>query len=272
MFVKAEWTQQTIIGHLGQTADSWDHDMLAWRTLSRHLPVGSLSRQCRNMDIQSLLRTQKRLVARHYYHPASVATRPNTLGARVWFRKDGTPRSKWKGVAYSSLIFCTLYIGYAMLVLIQELDSANNMYAILVHIQRADIDFSTANLSTPKGALAYFRQLCESFEGIPEGVLDTFTDNIAIFLSSEVYDESAKAEIHRILREGCEGVHTILQESRKKDALVTAAEVITAMDKQVTDLVRCIEKFVSDDEFAIKNLKIGDHVKDASRGDYEVVG
>ncbi|KAF9461931.1 hypothetical protein BDZ94DRAFT_1283301 [Collybia nuda] len=201
---------------------------------------------------------------------AQLHTRPTTFSGRVWYRSDGTPRSRLKGLLVATLAGGTLYTMYAMLALIDEFDTANYLLSCLIHIQRADADLSSVDLSDERSTLAHFRSLCASFGDIPQHMIDDFFDDVAQLLGSSTQ------EVHKILREVSEAVHEILVRSKGRDPWETATEVIYRLDETIMQLVELVEDKFGDEEVKVlRNQKIKEQVtKDpASRNsDYEVVG
>jgi hypothetical protein len=78
---------------------------VCFRRLSR-LPA------CRHISAKIVLRIPPSFGNRAYYNSSSFSARPNnSLTAKIWYRKNGVPRSKWKGVLfcdYNFLIIWTL--------------------------------------------------------------------------------------------------------------------------------------------------------------------
>jgi len=175
----------------------------------------------------------------------------------------------------ATIASATLFTMYTMLSLIAEFDATNYVLTCLIHIQRADSDFSTVDLSSANSVFSHFRELCASFGDIPRHMLDEFFDDVSA-LSGEPKDEA-----HKALREACEGVHEILVTSKGREPVETATEVITKLDQAIVSLVDMLEGVTKEDgeaelgEKSLRNQRIRDQIaKDpASRSsDYEVVG
>jgi hypothetical protein len=159
---------------------------------------------------------------------------------------------------------------YTMLALIDEFDTANYLLSCLIHIQRADAELSSVDLSNETSTLAHFRELCAAFGDIPQHMIDDFFDDVSQLMGS------SRQEVHKILREVSEEVHEILVRSKGRDPWETATEVIYRLDATIVQLVDLVEDKFGDEEVKqLRNQKIKEQVtKDpASRNsDYEVVG
>ncbi|KAF8640398.1 hypothetical protein AX17_000067 [Amanita inopinata Kibby_2008] len=244
--------------------------MLPWRIFSRRLT--GLPLRHHSADAQIVKRQWQQTRA---YQVPSFSARPNSLAAKIWFRKDGTPRSKWKGIAHASLLIFAVYTAYTTLVVISEFGNVNALLHILVLVQRADLEYSSADLSTPQGALSYFRDVCRALDDAGPDELAAFFGSLDIFINSNKYSPEAVVEVHSLLRETCESVHATLRFSRDKDAEVfeVAKDVLKILEKQMNAMLEIIlreSKDESSESFA-KPLSLGNHLKKGTN-DYEVVG
>lgn len=160
-----------------------------------------------------------------------------------------------------------------MLSLVAEFDSANYMLTCLIHIQRADSDFSSVDLTSSNSTLLHFRELCAAFGDIPQHMVDEFFDDVNA-LSGANRDEA-----HKVLSEVSQVVHDILVKSKGKDPWDTATEVIGKLDEAIMHLVEVVddaaEKELDGGGKVLRNQRIKEQIaKDpASRSsDYEVLG
>ncbi|KAF6759648.1 hypothetical protein DFP72DRAFT_885622, partial [Ephemerocybe angulata] len=100
---------------------------------------------------------------------APYPTRADGIVPKLWYKPDGTPRSKLKGAVFSSA-----------LEIIEEYDQANFMLAFLVYAQRADATFTSLHPTfdaspTPALARAYFYDMCAALpDAPPETLLEFF--------------------------------------------------------------------------------------------------
>jgi len=160
---------------------------------------------------------------------------------------------------------------YSMLSLIAEFDAANYLLTCLIHIQRADADFSSIDLSSTPSTILHFRELCAAFGDIPQHMIDEFFDDVSALSGVP------REEAHRALKEACEGVHEILVKSKGRDAWETAVEVIGRLDTAIMSLVETLESAAEGDdgEKVLRNQRIKEQIaKDpaARSSDYELVG
>ncbi|KAF7350425.1 hypothetical protein MVEN_01347500 [Mycena venus] len=145
------------------------------------------------------------LQMRHYAHKA----RPATWGARVWFRSDGTPRSKVRGLVITSIIFGLLYVTQ---------DRARSQAQSLLARVRCvdDEEYAQVDFSSYCAASDYFDKLCASL-------------SLSVEFYSFPEDAKRREEAHTLVREAAEKVHAILAES--DDALdpITANRVVPVL-------------------------------------------
>ena len=173
----------------------------------------------------------------------------------------------------ATIASATLYTMYSMLSLVAEFDSANYMLTCLIHIQRADSDFPSVDLTSSNATLLHFRELCAAFGDIPQHMIEEFFDDVKT-LSGE-----AKDEAHKALSKVCQDVHDILVKSKGRDPWDTATKVIGKLDEVIMQLVEMVddatEKELEGEGKVLRNRRIKEQIaKDpASRNsDYEVLG
>lgn len=165
----------------------------------------------------------------------------------------------------------TLYTLYSMMVLVEELDTANYLLGGLVHIQRIDTEFPSVDVSDFRSINLYFQDMCSALFGdIPQEMIDEFfgeIDNLA---------GATRDEAHKALRETCEAVHQILVDGKGGDPLETASKAVARLDEGLLQLVEMVQDKYGD-EFG-KMLKAqksaGQSLKDSAvkSSEYEVVG
>ncbi|TFK69893.1 hypothetical protein BDN72DRAFT_767355 [Pluteus cervinus] len=197
------------------------------------------------------------------------------MGAKLWFRKDGSPRSKIKGLFIAAFAGASIYTFYAMMLLVEEFDTANYLLNSLVHIQRADVDLASVDLTDSLSVTSYFRSLCSSFDDIPPRMIEDFFREVSHLTGGSA--ESA----HRIMRDASEDIHKILMRSKGKDPWFTGSEVIQRLDDGIGELMKLVEETMGegDETFVSRRRQIKDRVasgKDLGskngNGDYELVG
>ncbi|KAF5338139.1 hypothetical protein D9611_014550 [Ephemerocybe angulata] len=111
---------------------------------------------------------------------APYPTRADGLVPKIWYKPDGTPRSKLKGAVFTGLTVFSLLVFSSALEIIDEYDQANFMLAFLVYAQRADSTFTSLHPTfdsspTPALARAYFYDLCAALpDAPPETLLEFF--------------------------------------------------------------------------------------------------
>ncbi|KAJ7810120.1 hypothetical protein B0H13DRAFT_547951 [Mycena leptocephala] len=149
---------------------------------STMFPRRSVLRSPLRQPLNSIARPSFRPLQRPYSLPRP---RPPSLGAKIWFRKDGTPRSKLRGLAITSLL------GFAAVVSLATVgwQRANETYICL---QRVDSEYATTDFSSFHAALQYFTNLCGPWLGSPQVFCRSLT------LVTE-HDEALRDAVHTIL-------------------------------------------------------------------------
>jgi hypothetical protein len=175
----------------------------------------------------------------------------------------------------ASISSAALYTMYSMLSLMVEYEAANYMLNCLIHIQRADSDYPSVDITSPESTLLHFRELCAAFGDIPQHMIDEFFDDL------NALSGTAKEEAHRVSSGACQGVHDLLVQSKGKDTWQTTVEVIRMLDEAIMNLVQMVDQMAEEEEDkagggkAVRNQRIKEQIaKDpASRSsDYEVLG
>ncbi|KAK2462907.1 hypothetical protein APHAL10511_005105 [Amanita phalloides] len=204
--------------------------MLAWRACPRCL--GRLLTWRYTPDARAP-RTLVQARSRAYYNP-SFSPRPNTLAAKIWYRKDGMPRSKWKGALFLSI----LVLFYGMADVVEELDEQKSKLAALVRIQVVDFGFSSADLSTPQGTFKYIGSLYCAVVDETEArkiAKQVFEQYVEYLDSGKLGAEKTEA-FHKAGRDTAEGVHTLLQRVQSGDE---------PLDDVAYDLVKFLSRQLS---------------------------
>ncbi|KAJ8472429.1 hypothetical protein ONZ45_g16651 [Pleurotus djamor] len=191
----------------------------------------------------------------------------------VFYKSDGTPRSKLKGIGFFS-VGLMAYLLFEAVAAIDELDNAVNNLSTLVNIQRVDHHcFATTDLNNFEQTLALYKQFYNS-------VLFTVgEESAAVTEAFEQLDEfeETDAHLHSILKKACEDVHATLQDnSGSTSQIVIAQKIIIILDQSLAEVFAKLNaRLVSSisemqQERAAKDAR-GEGVSTASE-DYEVVG
>ncbi|KAJ7637156.1 hypothetical protein FB45DRAFT_742359 [Roridomyces roridus] len=234
------------------------------------LPLRTLLRPTR---IQPLRQAFSRTLQRPYYY-----SRPATLGARIWYRPDGTPRSKIRGLVTATLASMALYVTWNTLLVVEELDYERYLLGTLVYIQRVDYDaYPTRDeLDTFNGALTYFEELCGYFlqgDVRPE-MLEAFFHDLFHLGDEGVEGDlvQLRERIHGLVRTAAEAVHTLLATSKGTDPIETAALAIGIVDDAMLSLIEISEDVGADEtEKLLRVKRLREQMKDSSKS-YEILG
>ncbi|KAL4255487.1 hypothetical protein AB1N83_012559 [Pleurotus pulmonarius] len=144
---------------------------------------------------------------------------------RLLYKTDGTPRSKFTGLAIASLATLSFLL-YEALAVIDELDHSAHLLAALLHVQRADYRlFAATNLADPVHLLRLYRAL-----QAPDSDSDA---------GEKVYSYE---KLRAILRETCEGVHDILHDPLEEaHELAAASKIVDLLDASFGEVLRILE-------------------------------
>ncbi|KAJ7512074.1 hypothetical protein B0H11DRAFT_1699041 [Mycena galericulata] len=235
-------------------------------------PLRRLLRPARLPSLRPAVRSPPlRPLQRSYYY----APRPASWGARIWFRADGTPRSKVRGLVITSLLAAALYATWNTLLVLEVLDYEHYLLSTLVYIQRVDYDYANAELDTFKGALTYFEELCGYFcqGNVRPEMLAAFFRDLAQFEGADAEGgEDLGAMVHALARDAAEAVHEILAASKGADAIETAAHVICIVDDAMLALIELTEDVNADEtEKLLRVKRLREQMKDSSKS-YEILG
>ncbi|KAJ6590614.1 hypothetical protein DFH09DRAFT_908225 [Mycena vulgaris] len=194
--------------------------------------------------------------------------RPASLGAKLWFRADGTPRSKVRGIIITSILSGLLYATWTTLLVVEALDYEHYLLSTLVYIQRVDYDYATVSFANFRGALEYFAELCGYFgqgDVSPEMLANFFRD-VAAYADHDV--------VHAIVRDAAGAVHDVLAQSKGADPTETAVVVINLVDDAMMALIQLAEDANSDETdqlLRLQRLRAQMSAKDSAKS-YEILG
>ncbi|KAJ3574347.1 hypothetical protein NP233_g1832 [Leucocoprinus birnbaumii] len=181
---------------------------------------------------------------------------PYTWRARLWYRPNGTPRSKWKGVFYTAVT------ALAVLLLVNSLQEAVDeiyLLSLLVQMQRIDAKYPQYDLSKPSDVLSY---LSEIVKHLPA---DEKREDVDVFNQLVERLMEISPELHGRLRGELEKLHNLLQDATQ-DPLDTAEAVLQALTDLSGHLVEIWQK-AQGVNFEAQGIKKSD-----GEGTYEVVG
>ncbi|KAG5724394.1 hypothetical protein E4T56_gene16095 [Termitomyces sp. T112] len=170
--------------------------------------------------------------------------RLSTWSSRAFYRKDGTPRSKAKGLMIG--FFAIVFLGASSAVeMIEELEDANLILCYLVHIQRMDTEFSSLDVTDFDAVLKYFLSV-NYFRA--EEQTDLF-DSISIAVNDLTGEK--REELHTIMRKAIEEIHQILIDSKGQDPLETGCQTLCSFN-----LALCSLSIILDHETVPPNAAI----------------
>ncbi|KAJ7039786.1 hypothetical protein C8F04DRAFT_1032813 [Mycena alexandri] len=236
-------------------------------------PLRSFLRSSTRLSsFRPLIRPSFRPPQRPYYL-FNNTPRPASLGARIWLRRDGQPRSKVRGLVITSLLSGLIYATWNTLLVVEALDYEHYLLSTLVYIQRVDYDYSTVSFEGFKEALTYFSDMCAYFcqgDDVPQEMVDAFFRDVATFET----DPALRDTVHGIMRDAAAVVHDILAHSKGADATETAVLVINVVDEAMMRLIELTEDVNSDETekmLRVKRLREQMSAKESSKS-YEILG
>ncbi|KAF7289903.1 hypothetical protein MIND_01365200 [Mycena indigotica] len=199
-------------------------------------------------------------------------TPPTTWSARLWYRKDGSPRSKIRGLVIASILGAGLYATYSTLLVVEALDYEHYLLSTLVYIQRVDYDFHSIPISQFAPTLDYFQDLVGYFiQGdVPPEMLVAFFQDLAFLAQSSETQE----KIHNIVREAAQAVHNLLVDRKGEHPVETAALAIDMLDHAMLALIAIVDEAGGDETekmIRVKRLKDQMAGKESSKS-YEILG
>ncbi|KAF7323875.1 hypothetical protein MKEN_00608900 [Mycena kentingensis (nom. inval.)] len=213
---------------------------------------------------------------RRSYYIQPEPTRPvaASWAARLWFRRDGTPRSKLRGLVFTTILSAFLYATWSTLLVVEALDYEHYLLSTLVYIQRVDYDYTTVPIDEFPSALAYFADLCGYFalgeSNVTPVMLAAFFADVQRLADGE---EGLREKIHAILREAAGAVHDVLAQSKGTDAVETAVAAINTLDAAMVLLIALSEEAGGDGtETLIRLKRLRDQVNGKGEKGYEVLG
>ncbi|KAJ7589667.1 hypothetical protein C8J56DRAFT_37948 [Mycena floridula] len=180
-----------------------------------------------------------------------------TLSQRVWYRKDGTPRSKKRGLIIGGVTAAILSLLYTMLDLLDEMQQACASLIFLVHVQRLDYEFTAKPMTEIDTSFAYFEALFRPFienESDLDYVTQRFSD----------LDATSREAVHQLIQSLYDKLHAVLQKSAGNEA----ETAFTIQDIIEEVLFKMMEKLKAKE----KSLKIRKERRPDKDDDYQIVG
>lgn len=163
---------------------------------------------------------------RLFYQPL---VEPYTWRVRLWYRRDGMPRSKWKGVFYTVMALSVLTLINSL----QEAVDEIYLLSLLVQMQRIDAKYSLYDLSQPTHVRSY---LSEIVKHLPND--ENKPEDIDLFNKLVEHLMEISPDLHGLLRNELEKLHSLLTQDSTKDPLDTAEAVLQALTNLSGDLVK----------------------------------
>ncbi|KAG7100187.1 hypothetical protein E1B28_001964 [Marasmius oreades] len=136
------------------------------------------------------------------------------ISQRVWYRKDGTSRSKVRGAIYTLIGSVAVLTGIAALEVMEDLQELVLQLAAMLQVQRVDFEeYSTIDFSDYRQTTQYFESLAKPFL-----ITAQYSDeaSVALFFKHvlEMDDATAavvKERIHSCMKATAEQVHELLR-------------------------------------------------------------
>ncbi|KAK7046637.1 hypothetical protein R3P38DRAFT_2874899 [Favolaschia claudopus] len=188
-----------------------------------------------------------RVHARSYSLPS--LRRP--WSSRIWYRADGTPRSKVRGLLTTSLIISVLW-SYATTKRLQFISAFHSVVSALVRVQRVDTDaYASVDFTSYQSSLDYFHRLfnqeAQLISKDKADVHQKFFARLAALNdnSSPSHDPTKRDRAHAIVVEAAQQVHALLIEAKfehSSEGRVTASAfqilaVVFGAARQLTTIV-----------------------------------
>ncbi|KAF5352479.1 hypothetical protein D9756_006256 [Leucocoprinus leucothites] len=174
----------------------------------------------------------------HLYKPLRS---PYTWPARLWFRPEGTPRSKWKGVFYFAI---------ASLFAVKLRDAvvlARKVVAVvqLVEYQRVDAKISSYDLLSPQELASYISDFLYNTRQVSRAERERFKRDMELVLATI-------PETHGFLQTEFEKIHDLLT----KDSGLSPLEIELVLQRIMGDLGSQINRLCQESlELGIKEAR-----------------
>jgi len=199
------------------------------------------------------------------------AFRPPGRAAKLWFRADGTPRSKLRGAIYTALATTTVLTLLSFAEIVGEYDKVNYVLTSLVYIQFTDSAYNSVDFSDERSARNYFFDLCTSIPDQEEGVFEEIFNAL-----DEVLRDGGPvaAELHATLRKAAEDVHAALRKIQTEEALQVGLEALKALDDAFIRLYDLMGTYygLDGDKAFVKHSFVRDDKPPPRGSDYGTIG
>ena len=261
--------------------------MLNWRPFFR---PASIARRATQGQRRSIHATIPRAL--------EIQPRPSGVLAKLRFRADGRPRSRWMGafvgtfapfprnfmapgsliaLAIGTLLFTNILTMASMFDLIEESENALGVLAGVVYMHKLDLEYSTVNLDDPVGTYMYFRRMYQAFSQLSDEEMDPLFKHFnRLVLSSDESDAELQERLHEITRQVAEEIHATLRDIDSDSILNLANHILLVMKdalESMLELIQDVEDADSDGKYSFQLIKARTR-KDpgTSAKDYEVLG
>ncbi|KAF8325351.1 hypothetical protein F5887DRAFT_1085595 [Amanita rubescens] len=191
--------------------------------------LGRLPASCHHIAVRSAPRIPPSFGSKSY-HNASFSARPNNLlAAKIWYRKDGVPRSKRKGVLF---LFLALW-AWASYEAVKVHYESQAAMKFLLHILLSHVDWSSMDLLTPRGALVHYRNiLCAAVDKDEVDQLGEEFDDLIKQMDSGKFSSTQVQLLHLAAGQACFMVHInveLLQKSREDEVVMRTCNLRDVM-------------------------------------------
>ncbi|EAU92500.1 hypothetical protein CC1G_00719 [Coprinopsis cinerea okayama7 len=205
----------------------------------------------------------------YHYDP-----RPPGLGAKIWYRRDGQPRSKLTGALFvGSALFAIAFL--SAIDALDEYNQANYILLCLVFLQKTDITYATTDFTNGTETRNYFHALIRSVVDTSPDVIDEFFVEVDKVLQS---GGSEAEQLYDLMRTCASEVHEMLKEIDPEiNSLNLGVLILRKMDERVLAVADVVQAFNGGDDAEkvfMYHLIRETHTKDpAARGqDYDSIG
>ncbi|KAF8325352.1 hypothetical protein F5887DRAFT_1289704 [Amanita rubescens] len=190
--------------------------------------LGRLPASCHHIAVGSAPRIPPSFGSRSY-HNTSFSARPNnSLAAKIWYRKDGVPRSKREGVLF---LFIALW-AWATYKAVKVHYESQAAMKFLLHMLQSNVDWS-CDLSTPRSALVQYRNLfCAAVDKDEVDQLGEEFDDLIKKMDSGKFSSDQMQLFHLAAMQACFMVQAtvkVLRQSREDEVVMRTCNLRDVM-------------------------------------------
>ncbi|KAI3595828.1 nfx1-type zinc finger-containing protein 1 [Moniliophthora roreri] len=158
----------------------------------------------------------------HLFHTTPTplhSTFRSRISQKIWYRKDGTPRSKIRGLIITLLASGFILVSTAALDVMQDLEDLTFQFASMLQVQRVDFEeFNQVDFEDFKHTATYFSNLCTPFLVTPqyaeEDAVKEFFNNLKDF--SFINDAGLKDKLQATMKSAAQDVHELLKDTKER--------------------------------------------------------